>query len=55
VVVTATLDNVPDGLPADLKVYGKVPAEIRHPNHNETASWLNGGVGDRDCKEQDET
>ena len=45
VVVPATLDNVRNGLAIDLKVGGKVPAEVRYSDHNETATWLSRGVG----------
>ena len=51
VVVPATLDNVRNGLVIDLKVGGKVPAEVRHSDHNETATWLSRGVGCLDCRE----
>ena len=54
VVVPATLDNVRNGLAIDLKVGGKIPAEVRYSDHNETATWLSGGVGYRDCREEDE-
>ena len=53
VVVAATLDNVRNGLAIDLQVGGKVPAEVRHSDHNETATWLSDGVGYRDCREED--
>ena len=53
-VVPATLDNVRNGLAIDLQVGGKVPTEVRHSDHNETATWLSGGVGYRDCREEDE-
>ena len=42
VVVPATLDNVRNGLAIDLQVGGKVPAEVRHSDHNETASRFSG-------------
>ena len=45
VVVPATLDNVRNGLAIDLQVGGNVPAEVRHSDHNETATWLSRGVG----------
>jgi hypothetical protein len=51
VVIAATLDNVRDGLAVDLKVYGKVPAEIRHSNHTDTAIWFN-AVCYRECREK---
>ena len=54
VVVPATLDNVRNGLAIDLQVGCKVPAEVRHSDHNETATWLSRGVGYGDCKEEDE-
>ena len=54
VVVAATLDNVRNGLAIDLQIGGKVPAEVRHSDHNETATWLSRGVGYRDCREEDE-
>src|SRR6476620_10966179 len=54
VVVPATLDNVRNGSAIDLQVGGNVPAEIRHPDHNETAAFLSCGVGYRDCREEDE-
>jgi len=54
VVVPATLDNVPNGLAIDLQIGGKVPAEVRHSDHNETATWLSRGVGYRDCRKEDE-
>ena len=54
VVVPATLDNVPDALAIDLEVGGKVPAEVRHSDHNETATSLSRGIGYRDCREEDE-
>ena len=54
VVVPATLDNVRNGSAIDLKVGGKVPAEVRHSDHNETATWLSRGVGRRDRREEDE-
>ena len=53
-VVPATLDNVRNGLAIDLKVGGNVPAEVCHSDHNETATWLSRGVGQRDCREEDE-
>jgi hypothetical protein len=40
VVVPATLDNVRNSLAIDLQVGGKVPAEVRHSDHNETATGL---------------
>ena len=54
VVVAATLDNVRNGLAIDLQVGGKVPAEVRHSDHNETATWLGRAVGYRDCRKEDE-
>jgi hypothetical protein len=54
VVVSATLDNVGNGLAVDLQVGGKVPAEVRHSDHNEMATCLSRGVDYRDCKEEDE-
>jgi hypothetical protein len=45
VIVSATLDNVRNGLAIDLQIGGKVPAEVRHSDHNETATWLSRGVG----------
>ena len=53
VVVLATLDNVRNGLAIDLQIGGKVPAEVCHSDYNETATWLSGGVGYRDCREED--
>jgi protein-L-isoaspartate O-methyltransferase len=53
VVVPATLDNVPGALTVDLKIGGKVPAEVRHSDHNETATWMSRGIGWRDCREED--
>ena len=53
-VVPATLDNVRNGLAIDLKIGGNVPAEVCHSDHNETATWLSGGVGYRNCREEDE-
>ena len=53
-MVPATLNNVRNGLAIDLDVGGKVPAEVRHADHNETATWLSRGVGYRDCREDDE-
>jgi len=54
VIVSATLDNVRDGLAVDLQVGGKVPAEVRHSDNDETAIWLSSGVGYRGCREEDE-
>ena len=48
VIVAATLDNVRNGLAIDLQVGGQVPAEVRHSDRNETATWLSRGVGYRD-------
>jgi hypothetical protein len=45
VVVPATLNNVPDGLAIDLKIGGKVPAEVCYSDHNETATWMSRGIG----------
>jgi hypothetical protein len=41
-------------LAIDLKVRRKVPAEVRYSDHNETATWLSRGVGQGDCREEDE-
>ena len=30
---------------------GKIPAEVRHSDHNETATWLSRGIGCVDCRE----
>jgi hypothetical protein len=45
VVVPATLDNVPNGLAIDLQIGGKVPAEVRYSDDNETAAWMSRRVG----------
>ena len=45
VIVTATLNNVPDGLAIDLQVAGKIPAEVRYSDDNETAARVSGGIG----------
>ena len=46
VVVAATLDDIRHGSSIDLEVDRKVPAEVRHSDDNETATWLSSGVGD---------
>ena len=50
-IVPPTLNNIRDRLPIDLEVGGKVPAEVRHSDDNETATRLSGGVGHRDSRE----
>ena len=52
-VIAAVLDNVRNGFAIDLQIGGEVPAEIRDPDHNETATLGTGGVGCRDRKEKD--
>jgi hypothetical protein len=54
VVVPATLNNVPDVLAVDLEVGGKIPAEVRYSDDNETPGWVSRGVGEVDCREEDE-
>jgi hypothetical protein len=43
-----------DCLATDLDIGGNVPAEVRHSDHNETATGFSRGVGNRDCREDDE-
>jgi hypothetical protein len=45
VVIAPTLDNVRNGLAIDLQIGGNVPAEVRHSDHNETATWVSRGAG----------
>lgn len=52
-IVSAPLDNVRNGLAIDLKVGGKVPTEVRNPDHNETAIRLS-RVGYGEGREEDE-
>ena len=53
VVVAATLDNVRDGLAIDLEIGGKVPAEIRRSDHNQTSPRLTGSFGKRESGNED--
>ncbi len=41
-IVAATLDHVRDRLAIDVEFGGKIPAEVRHSDHNETASRFSG-------------
>ena len=52
-VVFATLNNVRDRSAIDLEISDNVPAEVRHPDHNETATWLSHGVDYQDSREDD--
>ena len=52
-VITATLDNVRHGSAIDLKIGGKVPAEIRRSDHNQTATRLSRSVAKRNSGEED--
>ena len=52
-VISAPLDNVRNCLAIDLKVSGKVPAEVRHSDHNETAIRPS-RVGYGEGREEDE-
>jgi len=52
-VITATLDNVRHGSAIDLKIGGKVPAEIRRSDDNEATIWLSRGIAKRDCRKED--
>jgi len=45
VIVPPTLNNIRDRLPIDLEVGGKIPAEVRHSDHNETATRVSRGIG----------
>jgi hypothetical protein len=45
VVVPPPLDNVSDALAIDLEVGGKVPAEVRYSDDDETAARVSRGVG----------
>src|SRR5689334_10873146 len=51
-VVAATLDDIPNRFSIDLQVCGEIPAEVRYPDHDETAWLIRSGVGRRDCKEE---
>ena len=53
-IVFATLDDVRDRSAIDLEISDHVPTEIGHSDHNQTASTRSGGVGDRDCREENE-
>lgn len=52
-IVAATLDNVPNSSAIYLQVGGKVPAEIRRSDHNQTATWLSRSVAKRNSGEED--
>jgi len=47
VVVPATLDNVRNGSAIDLEIGGKVPAEVRRPDHNQTTTRVSRSLARR--------
>ena len=53
-IVAPTLDNVSNGSAIYLQVGGKVPAEIRGSDHNQTATWLSRSVAKRNSGEEDQ-
>jgi len=52
-IVAATLDNVSNGSAIYLQVDGKVPAEIRRSDHNQTATRLSRSVAERNSGKED--
>jgi hypothetical protein len=52
-IVAATLDDVPNSSAIYFQVGGKVPAEIRRSDHNQTATWLSRSVAKRNSGEED--
>jgi hypothetical protein len=52
-IVAATLDDVPNSSAIYFQVGGKVPAEIRRSDHNQTATWLSRSVAKRNSEEED--
>ena len=53
-IVAPTLDNVSNGSAIYLQVGGKVPAEIRRSDHNQTATWLSRSFDKRNSGEEDQ-
>ena len=53
-IVAPTLDNVSNGSAIYLQVGGKVPAEIRGSDHNQTATWLSRRADKRNSGEEDQ-
>jgi hypothetical protein len=52
-IVAAPLDDISNGSAIYLQVGGKVPAEIRRSDHNQTATRLSRSVAERNSGEKD--
>ena len=48
VIVAASLHNIGDRYPIDLKIESQIPSKVRSSQNNETSSRLSAGGSDRD-------